>query len=306
MDARPKAAAGGSQGTSPSSGRPSGRPRLPRRRLQGGTDGGDCRGSGDHSRAGCRRTRSASSNTASTSSPRASAGPPRGTSSACGPGASVQVEYFIYGAILMTFGLTFAQVVVIIVLGNLSYLPARAVLAAGSEHRHGRLRHQPGAVRSQRLPADLVLQLGHPDRLRGGGPHPHCGSRPRPHDQGGLPPGQPGQGRPGHCRRAHSGDPPVLRPRRHRQDAALADRPLRDPLRHHAGVRHPARQPARRQDQRGLAGLHGGAGLHHRARAGWAGPSAATTTPATAPPTRRRRASSAGSSSARPCRRSSS
>jgi nucleobase:cation symporter-1, NCS1 family len=37
-------------------------------------------------------------------------------------GASVQVEYFIYGAILMTFGLTFAQVLVVIVLGNLSYL----------------------------------------------------------------------------------------------------------------------------------------------------------------------------------------
>ena len=36
-------------------------------------------------------------------------------------GASVQVEYFIYGAILMTFGLTFAQVVIVIVLGNLSY-----------------------------------------------------------------------------------------------------------------------------------------------------------------------------------------
>ena len=36
-------------------------------------------------------------------------------------GASVQVEYFIYGAILMTFGLTFAQVLFVIVLGNLSY-----------------------------------------------------------------------------------------------------------------------------------------------------------------------------------------
>ncbi len=36
-------------------------------------------------------------------------------------GASVQIEYFIYGAILMTFGLTFAQVVIIIVLGNLSF-----------------------------------------------------------------------------------------------------------------------------------------------------------------------------------------
>jgi purine-cytosine permease-like protein len=37
-------------------------------------------------------------------------------------GASVQIEYFIYGAILMTFGLTFAQVLVVIVVGNLSYL----------------------------------------------------------------------------------------------------------------------------------------------------------------------------------------
>ena len=37
-------------------------------------------------------------------------------------GASVQMEYFIYGAILMTFGLTFAQVLVVIVVGNLSFL----------------------------------------------------------------------------------------------------------------------------------------------------------------------------------------
>jgi purine-cytosine permease-like protein len=37
-------------------------------------------------------------------------------------GASVQIEYFIYGCILMTFGLTFLQVVIVIVLGNLSYL----------------------------------------------------------------------------------------------------------------------------------------------------------------------------------------
>jgi purine-cytosine permease-like protein len=36
-------------------------------------------------------------------------------------GASVQVEYFIYGAILMTFGFTFAQALSIIVIGNLSY-----------------------------------------------------------------------------------------------------------------------------------------------------------------------------------------
>jgi len=37
-------------------------------------------------------------------------------------GASVQIEYFVYGAILMTFGFTFAQAVILIVIGNLSYL----------------------------------------------------------------------------------------------------------------------------------------------------------------------------------------
>lgn len=37
-------------------------------------------------------------------------------------GASVQVEYFLYGAILMTFGFTFAQAVSLIVIGNLSFL----------------------------------------------------------------------------------------------------------------------------------------------------------------------------------------
>jgi purine-cytosine permease-like protein len=37
-------------------------------------------------------------------------------------GASVQIEYFIYGAILMTFGFTFAQALSLIVIGNLSFV----------------------------------------------------------------------------------------------------------------------------------------------------------------------------------------
>jgi len=36
-------------------------------------------------------------------------------------GASIQIEYFIYGAILMTFGFTFAQALSLIVIGNLSF-----------------------------------------------------------------------------------------------------------------------------------------------------------------------------------------
>lgn len=36
-------------------------------------------------------------------------------------GASIQIEYFIYGAILMTFGFTFAQALSLIIIGNISY-----------------------------------------------------------------------------------------------------------------------------------------------------------------------------------------
>jgi purine-cytosine permease-like protein len=36
-------------------------------------------------------------------------------------GASVNVEYFIYGAVLMTFGFTFAQALSVIIIGNLSF-----------------------------------------------------------------------------------------------------------------------------------------------------------------------------------------
>ena len=36
-------------------------------------------------------------------------------------GASIQIEYFIYGAVLMTFGFTFAQALSLIIIGNLSY-----------------------------------------------------------------------------------------------------------------------------------------------------------------------------------------
>ncbi len=37
-------------------------------------------------------------------------------------GANVNIEYFVYGAILMTFGFTFAQAAILIVLGNLSFV----------------------------------------------------------------------------------------------------------------------------------------------------------------------------------------
>ena len=49
-------------------------------------------------------------------------------------GASVQVEYFIYGAILMTFGFTFAQALSLIIIGNLSYLLLGVCSLQDAEH----------------------------------------------------------------------------------------------------------------------------------------------------------------------------
>ena len=221
-------------------------------------------------------------------------------------GASVQTEYFLYGAILMTFGFTFAQAALPDHHRQPVLLPARAVLAAGTRRRDGGLRHQPGRLRAQRVPTHLLLQLGHPDRVRGRRTHPHRRGRPGADGQGRLRPGRPGQGDPGHRGGHGPGDPPLPRPRRHRQDAAPADRPVHRPLRHPAGLLGRARPPERRGPRGRLADLPGRAGLHHRPERARAGPSAATTTPATARRTSRRRDWSAGSSSAPPSPRSSS
>ena len=88
-------------------------------------------------------------------------------------GASVQIEYFVYGAILMTFGFTFAQAVVLIVIGNLSYLLARGLQPAGPRRRDDGVRDQPGELRHERVQADRAVQLADPDRLRDRGPDPH-------------------------------------------------------------------------------------------------------------------------------------
>ena len=37
-------------------------------------------------------------------------------------GASINIEYFVYGALLMTFGFSLTQALVLIVVGNLSWL----------------------------------------------------------------------------------------------------------------------------------------------------------------------------------------
>ena len=89
----------------------------------------------------------------------------------------MQVEYFIYGAILMTFGLTFAQVVIIIVVGNLSYFLLGLCSLQGPNTGTAvfAINRAPFGPNGSRPIS--VLQLDHPDRLRGRGPDPHCGGR---------------------------------------------------------------------------------------------------------------------------------
>ena len=134
--------------------------------------------------------RSTSSNTASTSSPRPNVGH--------GPrplrmwaGASIQIEYFIYGAILMTFGFTFAQALSLIVLGNLSFFLLGLCSLQGPDAGttvFGTNRAAYGPNGSRVIAA---FNWMHPDRLRGGGTDPHRLRRPGPPLKAGLDPGNP-------------------------------------------------------------------------------------------------------------------
>ena len=179
-------------------------------------------------------------------------------------GASMQVEYFIYGCILMSvFRFTFIQAVSLIIIGNLSYFLLGLCSLQGPQTRDDRLRHQPGQLWTERRPADLLLQLDDADRIRGRGPDPHRRGRSGAHHQSRLLLRRPGQGDPGRRRRADSGDPAVPRACGDRQDAPFPGHPVRRPLRHPPGFRHPARTRSRRA-QRRLADLHRGPGLHHR------------------------------------------
>ena len=47
-------------------------------------------------------------------------------------GASVQIEYFIYGAVLMTFGFSFGQALSLIIIGNLTFFLLGVCSLAGT------------------------------------------------------------------------------------------------------------------------------------------------------------------------------
>ena len=149
VDARPKVAArGGSLGRPPSFGRPSGRPAPPRRRRQGGTDGGVTRTSPRIWRSFTTRTSSDPFHVEQhgidfiPESERWAT--PEGHLRHVGRRQRAgRVLHLRRHPDDLRVDLRPGRSS-LIVLGNLSYLPARAVLAAGTERRDDGLRHQPG------------------------------------------------------------------------------------------------------------------------------------------------------------------
>ena len=162
-------------------------------------------------------------------------------------GASVQVEYFLYGAILMTFGFTFAQALSLIIIGNLSYLllglcSLQGPDAGTSVFAINRAAFGPNGSRPISF-FNWVTQIG----FEVEGLILIVGAGLVLLVKGGYDPGDPAKVILVMAAVLIQGILPVPRARRHCEVAAPAHRPLRSPLRDHARLRHPPRPPARRQ-----------------------------------------------------------
>ena len=72
-------------------------------------------------------------------------------------GASVNFEYLVYGAVLMTFGFTFGQAVFLILVGNLSYLLLGVCSLQGPDAGTTAFTISRAAVRAQREPRLTAL-----------------------------------------------------------------------------------------------------------------------------------------------------
>ena len=102
-------------------------------------------------------------------------------------GALFNVEYVVYGALIVSFGLAFWQAALVIVIGNLSYLVTGIGSLQGPQAGHVGVRHHPRPVRPQRRPARVGLQLDHPGRVRDRGSGARRAGRPGARRQGGDP-----------------------------------------------------------------------------------------------------------------------
>jgi len=92
-------------------------------------------------------------------------------------GASVQVEYFIYGAILMTFGFTFAQALSLIIIGNLSYFLLGLCSLQGPTTGTTVFGSNRASFGPNGSPVGALFHLGPPAGLQGEGA-PRDGTKP--------------------------------------------------------------------------------------------------------------------------------
>ena len=155
-------------------------------------------------------------------------------------GASVQIEYFVYGAILMTFGFTFAQAVVLIVLGNLSFLLLGLCSLQGPDAGTTvfAISRAPYGTNGSRLIAffNWLTQIGFETE----GLILIVGADPGPRRQGRLRPRHPLQGRRHPRCGRDAGGASFPRPRHDGQGPALPDPAVRCPLRDPRGDRRRA------------------------------------------------------------------
>ena len=159
-------------------------------------------------------------------------------------GASVQIEYFIYGAILMTFGFTFAQALSLILIGNLSYLllglcSLQGPQAGTTVFSINRAPYGPNGSRLISL-FNWLTQIG----FEVEGLILIVGAALVLQIEGGIHAGRSRQGDLRPRRRGHPGCPAVPRARHRRQDAPAACPPVSHALRRSAGLRPTARNGA--------------------------------------------------------------
>ena len=221
-------------------------------------------------------------------------------------GASVQIEYFIYGAILMTFGLTFAQVLFVIVLGNLSFFllglcSLQGPNAGTTVFAINRAPFGPNGSRPISF-FNWITQIG----FEVEGLILIVGAGLVLMIKAGYLPGDPAKVVLVIVAVLIQGILPFLGHAAIVKTLRLLVLPFVVLFADPARLRHPARPPRRRQVERRLAGLHRGARLHHRAQRARVDRERQRLHPLLPDRTPPRRPSWAGSSSARRCPRSSS
>ena len=99
-------------------------------------------------------------------------------------GALWNIEYVVYGALIVSIGLSFWQAFLIIILGNLTYFIAGLGSLQGPAAGTAVFTIHAGHVRTATRSRDLHVQLGHTGGIRGRGPLPDSSRGPRSRIEG--------------------------------------------------------------------------------------------------------------------------